>query len=108
MRVRDVSATLRKVSALRALCLRLPHLPATAEREHLRRFDALVVAPRTATESDLEALAAGWRLWWRAGQHRRLLTMAESLPEGIVARDRRLQTVLEGARAVAGAGSSAR
>ncbi|MBI2015069.1 MAG: hypothetical protein HYS77_05975, partial [Candidatus Rokubacteria bacterium] len=61
----DVSTTLRKVSALRALCLRLPHLPTPGEQALLRRFEALVAAPETAIDADIEALAAGWRRWWR-------------------------------------------
>jgi hypothetical protein len=87
---RDVASTLRAVSALRALCLRLPHLPTPAETARLRRFQELVVSPHSATDDDIEAIAAGWRGWWRSGQADRVRAMAEALPAGLMDRDRRL------------------
>jgi hypothetical protein len=88
----DVSAVLRAVSALRALCLGLPHLPTPAEAEQLRRFDALAASPGSATERDRDALAAGWRLWWRTGQLDRLRDMAKRLPPQLVEGDRDLSS----------------
>ncbi len=90
MTARDVAATLRTVSALRALCLALPHLPTPAEAERLRRFDALVVSPQSVSPADTEALAAGWKRWWRTGEIGRLRRMAASVPPELVEGDRRL------------------
>ena len=95
---RDVAAVLRKVSALRALCLRLPHLTTPAERKLLRRFDALVVSPSAATDADTEALVAGWRQWWREGRTDALCAMADRLPAGTTERDRDLAAYLGAAR----------
>ena len=96
----DVTTTLQKVAALRAFALRLPHMETPGEAARLRRFDMLTASPGSATPEDLDALASGWARWWRAGQPRQILALAESLPEGLVARDRRLATYLEAARAV--------
>jgi hypothetical protein len=79
---RDAAATLRTVSALRALCLRLPHLPTPAEAERLRRFEWLVQRPEAITPGDADALAAGWRRWWRDGRWREIAGMAASVPPG--------------------------
>ena len=98
----DAATTLRKVSALRALCLQLPHLPTEAEQTLLLRFQALVGAPHTASEDDTEALAAGWRQWWREGRSDALRAMADGLPAGLVERDRRLASYLAAARDTAG------
>ena len=95
---RDVSATLRKVSALRALCLQLPHLPTPAEQERLRRFDALVTTPQAATHADIEALGAGWRRWWRGGRSDLVVVMASKLPAALVERDLRLAGYLQASR----------
>lgn len=95
---RDAAAALQKVAALRALCLRLPHLPTPIERERLRRFEALVASPRLTTDADIEALVAGWRRWWREGRRDALCAMAERLPAGIVERDRDLAAYLSAAR----------
>jgi hypothetical protein len=86
----DIAPTLRKVAALRALCLRLPHLATPAERASLARFEGLVAAPHTATLSDVEVLVTGWRAWWRAQQHDPMRAMAERLPRDLVEHDRRL------------------
>jgi hypothetical protein len=96
--VRDVAATLRRLSALRALCLRLPHVPTPAESELLRRFDMLARRPQDAGGADVEAIAAGWRAWWRGGEHRRLAEMADALPAILVDSDRRLAAYADGAR----------
>lgn len=104
MKQADIVSTLRKVAALRNLALRLPHLETPAERERLRRFEALVRSPRSATVRDLDALVSGWARWWRAGETRQLLAMTEALPEELVAQDRRLATYLEAARARANLG----
>lgn len=86
----DATAAIRKVSALRALCLRLPHLPTPAEAERLRRCESLAASPESATIADVEALAAGWRRWWRRGETERLRAMAARVPTGLINSDRRL------------------
>jgi hypothetical protein len=87
---RDAAQTLRRVAELRALCLRLPHLPTEAEAALLQRFDALTGAPESVAEADVEVVAAGWRRWWRSGEIDRLRAMADRLPPRLVACDRRL------------------
>ena len=72
----DAARALRTSAALRALCLRLPHVPTSSEVALLRRFDALAAGPDAATGDDVEALAAGWRRWWRAGEIGALRAMA--------------------------------
>lgn len=98
MMPRDAAAALRAVAALRALCFALPHLPTPVETERLGRFEALMAAPGSATDADVEALAAGWRRWWREGRTDRLVRMARELPVGLVERDRRLASFVLAAR----------
>jgi hypothetical protein len=86
----DVTLTLRRVAALRALCLRLPHLPTPAERARLDRFRVLATDPAAATSADIESLAAGWRQWWLGEDATAIQAMAEKLPRGLVDGDRRL------------------
>ena len=90
--VLDAERAIRRVAALRALCLSLPHVPTPAESALLRRFSQLVKAPGSATSSDLDALAAGWRQWWRQGEVERLRAMAAHVPAALVNGDRRLAT----------------
>ena len=98
MTARDVSFALRKVAALRALCLQLPHLPTPAEQERLRRFETLVASPEATTDGDVDALAVGWRRWWRAGRSDLVLAMASRLPAAFAERDLRLAGYLQAAR----------
>jgi hypothetical protein len=86
----DATAAIRKVSALRALCLRLPHLPTPAEAARVRRCEALAASPESATSADVEALATGWRRWWHLGETERLRAMAARVPAGLINADRRL------------------
>lgn len=86
----DAAGRLRRASALRELCLRLPHLATPAELARLRRFEALAVTPESATAQDIDALVVGWRTWWRAGQTEQLRAMAARVPRAIVGADRRL------------------
>ncbi len=92
MTVSDVAATLRKVSALRSLCLRLPHAPTPAEARLLERFEALATAPARATAGDLDAIAAGLRNWWRGGRPADIRRLASELPKNVIESDRRLVT----------------
>jgi len=90
----DVAATIRKVAALRELCLRLPHIATASEMCRLARFTELAAAPAQATSEDVAAIAAGWRQWWREGHKDRIRTMAERLPAGLIEQDRRLASYL--------------
>jgi hypothetical protein len=89
-KILDATAAIRKASALRALCLRLPHVATPTEMTRLRRFEALADSPVSATGGDVEALVAGWRRWWYEGESERLCAMAARLPAGFVDGDRRL------------------
>jgi hypothetical protein len=86
----EVTARLAIVSALRMLCLRLPHVATPAEAERLERFRALVTAPARATEDDVEALATGWAAWWRDGRVSDLSEMARRIDATLIDADRRL------------------
>ena len=88
----NATAAIRKASALRALCLRLPHLPTPAEAARLRRCESLAASPESATATDVDALAAGWRSWWRRGETERLRAMALRVPARLINSDRRLAT----------------
>lgn len=94
MNGQDAAATLQRVAALRALCLKLPHLPTPAEAKLLERFAGLVDDAAGASDEDIAALAAGWRDWWGRGRARDIVTMAARLPAGIVDGDRRLASYL--------------
>ena len=89
---RDVASRLRAVSQLRRLCLSLPHVPTPAEQRLLARFDQLAKAPETATAADVDALAVGWRAWWRARHVAEMAAMARRVPRALIDSDRRLAT----------------
>lgn len=89
---RDVASRLRAVSQLRRLCLSLPHVPTPAERRLLVRFEQLAQAPETAAAIDADAIAVGWRAWWRARDVAEIVAMARRLPSVLIDGDRRLAT----------------
>lgn len=89
---RDVAARLRAVSELRRLCLSLPHVATPAETRLLARFDELAAFPEQAAGADVEALAIGWRAWWRAGRVAELAAMADRVAPRLIETDRRLAT----------------
>lgn len=95
----DVAPSLRKVAALRALCLRLPHIATPAEARLLARFETLAASPECARNVDIDAIAAGWRQWWRDGDVARLLLMGSKLSRQRIEFDRRLATYWHAARA---------
>ncbi len=90
IKILDAATAIRKVSALRALCLRLPHVATPTELSRLQRFGELSVAPESATIGDVEALVAGWRRWWYQGETERLRAMAARVPAALMHSDRRL------------------
>jgi hypothetical protein len=88
----EVTARLATVSALRSLCLQLPHVATPAEVDRWQRFESLVAAPEHATEHDIEALVTGWSGWWREGRRAELAGMARRLDAAVIDADRRLAT----------------
>ena len=104
-KILDATTAIRKASALRALCLRLPHVPTPREIHLLQRFGELGAAPESATVNDIESLVAGWRRWWFEGDTERLRAMAARVPAAIVHCDRRL-ALYACASAARGAGVS--
>jgi len=86
------------VSALRRLCLRLPHVPTPVELGLLTRFQELVAAPEQATDDDIEAVLAGWSSWWREGKLADLAATARRLPRRMIESDRRLAALAAAAR----------
>ena len=98
MRRIDAAASLRIVAGLRTLCLGLPHAATPAELRRLARFHVLVGEPDAATETDIEALVAGWQSWWRGGEIDGIVGMGRRLPVELVERDRRLASFLCAAR----------
>jgi hypothetical protein len=100
---RSAAAKIRAVARLRDLCRRLPHVATETERRLLDRFHGLRLAPATALPEDVDALAAGWRAWWREQRTRDIAAMADALPPGLVDFDRRLATYALAARLACGA-----
>jgi len=89
-KILHATTAIRKASALRALCLRLPHISTPAELARLQRFGELETSPETATSGDVEALISGWRRWWYQGETGRLRAMAARVPAALMHSDRRL------------------
>jgi hypothetical protein len=89
-KILDATTAIRKASALRALCLRLPHVPTPREIHLLQRFGEVAAAPESATIDELEALVAGWRRWWYQGETECLRAMAARVPAALLYSDRRL------------------
>jgi len=100
----DAAVALRAVSALRALCLALPHLETPAEALRLERFEELVASPGSAGSADTEAVVTGWRKWWREWRTDDLLRMAAGLSARLIAKDRRLATYAVAAREASAGG----
>ena len=89
----DAERVVRKVGALRSLCVRLPHLETPAETLLLDRFDVLTSVPDRLTANDRDAVAVGWRRSWRAGETDTVRRMAQRLDGNMVASDRTLATL---------------
>src|SRR6266566_1967274 len=88
--VTDAERILKKVGALRSLCVRLPHLETPAETLLLNRFDALASGPDRLTENDRDAVVVGWRRSWRAAETETVRQMVPRMDGNMVARDRSL------------------
>lgn len=95
---RDAAPALRKASALRDLCRRLPRVPTGVALERLRRFEALIGSPEVAGAADIEALAEGWQWWWREGETAKLAAMASRVPGDLTATNRLLATYATAAK----------
>jgi uracil-DNA glycosylase len=94
----EITQTLRRVAALRGLCLRLQHIPTPGEERLLTHFWALADSPQEVRQDDVQAVAVGWRRWWRAGEIDRLLSMAAALPPALICLGREATTHLMAAR----------
>src|SRR5439155_24109231 len=88
--VTDAERILKKVGALRSLCVRLPHLGAPAEALLLNRFDALASGPDRLTENDRDAVVVGWRRSCRTAETETVHRMAPRMDRNMVGRDRSL------------------
>jgi hypothetical protein len=88
----DAATALRQASALRALCRRLPRLPTAAAEARWGRFEALLPAPESACQADVDALREGWGRWWREEHTGALAAMAARVPGDLIATDRELAT----------------
>jgi hypothetical protein len=102
--VRGAPDKIRAVARLRDPCRRLPHIPTERERRLLARFEQLRSGPAAAHAEDADALAVGWRAWWREQRLRDIAAMADALPHGLVGTDRRLATYALAARLAGDAG----
>src|SRR5437879_13438967 len=73
--VTDAERILKKVGALRSLCVRVPHLETTADTLLLKRFDALASGPDRLTQIERAAVVGGWRRSCRAAATEIVRTM---------------------------------
>ena len=95
---RSVGETLMTVSALRRLCLTLPHAATPEEVRRLERFERLRRSAVPLNEEDLEALRTGLRQCWRSRDTQTLRQMAARIPAAFLDRDRWLQSFVVAAR----------
>jgi hypothetical protein len=86
------------VSALRRLCLTLPHAPTPREVRRLERFERLRRGAAPLSDGDIEALRTGLRDCWRSQETGTLLEMAARIPPELLERDRWLQSFVVAAR----------
>ena len=95
---RSVEDTLTTISALRRLCLTLPHAATPEEVRRLERFERLRRSAVLLNEEDLEALRTGLRQCWRSRDTQTLRQMAARIPAAFLDRDRWLQSFVVAAR----------
>ena len=105
---RPVGDVLSAISALRRLCLTLPHAATPEEVRRLERFERLRTGGAPLSDGDIDAVRTGLRHCWRSRDTETLLDMAARIPGGLLDRDRWLQTFVLAARALSaeGAGSA--
>lgn len=87
-----VDFTLRKVSQLRTLVRRLPHLPTPFERDRYQEFETLaqsVASGRDVAEPDLATLRVGFRLCFLAQRYDAIVAVGSRFPAALE-RDRDL------------------
>ena len=89
---RSVENTLTTISALRRLCLALPHAPTPLERRHLEQFRCLCQAAAPLSEGDIDVLRTGLRHCWRRGDAGTLRELAPRIPSELLEQDRWLQS----------------
>lgn len=94
---------MRRISALRTLCLTLPHAPTPEEVRQLARFERLREACVPLGEEEIAALRAGLRHCWRSGNAGTLAEMVERIPRELLDRDRWLQSFSVAAQALSAA-----
>ena len=90
MTTSDAAPAIRSVAQLRALFVRLPHVPTPAELARLQRFEVIVADPALAGTEDIESIVAGWRRWWREGRVDQIAAMASAISADLVESDPRL------------------
>ena len=95
---RPVGDVLSAISALRRLCLSLPHASTSGEVQRLERFERLREGAVSLNEEDLEALRTGLRQCWRSRDTQTLRQMAARIPAAFLDRDRWLQSFVVAAR----------
>lgn len=95
---RSVGKTLMTVSALRRLCLTLPHAPTPREVRRLERFERLRKGGVPLGEGDIDALRTGLRDCWRRQDAGTLREMAPRISSELLERDRWLQSFVVAAR----------
>ena len=100
---RPVGDVLTAISALRRLCLALPHAPTPDERRRLERFERLRGGAAPLRDEDIEALRTGLRHCWLSGNAGTILEMAPRIPSELLERDRWLQSFMVAAQALAAA-----
>ena len=109
---RSVEDTLTTISALRRLCLALPHAPTLEEVRRLERFQRLRRGAAPLSDDDIDALQTGLRRCWRSRDAGTLLDMAARIPAEFLDRDRWLQSFMVAAQALSAgqerSGSAAR
>ena len=98
---RSVGDTLTTISALRRLCLALPHAPTPDEARRIERFERLRQAAAPLGQEDIDDLRTGLRHCWRSRDAGTLRDMAARIPAEFLDRDRWLQSFVVAAHTLA-------
>ena len=105
---RSAEETLTTISALRRLCLVLPHAPTPEAVRRLERFERLRRGGAPLSDDDIETLRTGFRHCWRRRDAGTLREMAARIPVELLARDRWLQSFVVATQALAAGRGGAR